>query len=153
MISLSPRPRSRSWKTISFPSTLHLEPILNLLLAEVPSCCQWDLRLGLQEALVNAAKHGNQLDPSKVICIRFARIQSRCWWIITDQGNSFIPPPCSLAALPDSEEEQDCGRGFFLMEHIFDQVRWNPGNNELTLCKEVQSLSPLGLIPLFSRAS
>ena len=180
MISLSPRPKPRTWRTISFPSTLHLWPILNLLLAEVPTCCQEELRLGLQEALVNAAKHGNCLDPNKVICIRFARINHRCWWIIGDQGRGFLSQggggaapwtrPCSeeqstpieaenWSCGPDGvglgfeTEERDCGRGIFLMQHIFDEVRWNREGNELTLCKYLPRSLPLNFLPFWFKVA
>ncbi|MEB3273679.1 MAG: ATP-binding protein [Prochlorothrix sp.] len=144
---------------------------MNLLLAEVPPSCQDDLRLGLQEALVNAAKHGNCLDPNKVIHIRFARIHQRCWWIIGDQGHGFTPvcrSRSSLALEPSVTpietqeeswravvewEEQDCGRGIFLMQHVFDEVRWNPEGNELTLCKYLPRSIPLSLFPFWPRAA
>ena len=56
MIAISHRPSGRTWNTVSFASTLYLCPILDLLLAEVPEQLQAEIRLGLQEALVNAAK-------------------------------------------------------------------------------------------------
>ena len=72
MIAIAPRPASgRRWGTLSFASTLHLCPILDLLLADVPSYCECELRLGLQEALVNAAVHGNKLDPTKTVLVQF----------------------------------------------------------------------------------
>ena len=63
MIVTPVRPVGRKWRNLSFTSTLYLAPVLDLLLDEVPSEWQPELRLGLQEALVNAVKHGNSLDP------------------------------------------------------------------------------------------
>ncbi|MFM7371455.1 MAG: ATP-binding protein, partial [Sphaerospermopsis kisseleviana] len=54
MITISLRPLGRSWGTISFASTLYLCPIVDLLLADIPTKLQAELRLGLQEARVNA---------------------------------------------------------------------------------------------------
>ena len=71
MVAVISRPVTRNWVTISFASTLYLCPILDLLLAEIPDQWHTELRLGLQEALVNAAKHGNQLDPIKNIVFGF----------------------------------------------------------------------------------
>ena len=154
MIALSLCPKQKTWNTVSFPSTLHLHPVLDLLLKEIPGPWQPELRLGLQEALVNAAKHGNEMDPSKIVMIRFTRIQNNCWWIITDQGSGFSPPACEI--LPDldgtkekidaSDHPLDCGRGLFLLHAIFDQVQWNPEGTQLTLYKQVDSLQRL---PLF----
>lgn len=85
VITISPRQIARNWGTISFASTLYLCPILDILLADVP--CRWraELRLGLQEALVNAAKHGNKLDPSKVVIVSFSVADDHYWWVISDQ--------------------------------------------------------------------
>lgn len=146
MIAISSRPVQRNWVTISFASTLYLCPILELLLAEVPNLWQAELRLGLQEALVNAAKHGNKLDPTKTVIVRFSVIQNQFWWIISDQGSGFKPPcSCNVATrsrqtLQESElpfEHNECGRGLYILHQIFDQVEWNDQGTELTLCKEI----------------
>jgi serine/threonine-protein kinase RsbW len=143
------------WKSLSFPSTLFLQPIIDSLLAGIPEPSQSDLRLGLQEALVNAAKHGNKLDPQKEVSVHYARIQGQFWWVITDQGEGFHPPClaaqseqvlASLVApvqqptvklcqpeLPDCEA--DSGRGLYILYQIFDQVHWSASGTELCLCK------------------
>ncbi|WAL61695.1 ATP-binding protein [Thermocoleostomius sinensis] len=140
MIAISLRPSGRKWGTISFASTLHLRPILDLLLAEVPSKWQDDLRLGLQEALVNAAKHGNNLDPSKTVLVEFFVLDDQYWWVIADQGTGFSPG-CSCSCNVEEAEEDinqvgECGRGLYILHQIFDQVHWNKKGTELRLCKQ-----------------
>lgn len=147
MITISLRPLGHSWGTISFASTLYLCPILDLLLADIPTKLQAELRLGLQEALVNAAKHGNNLDPSKLVVVRFSLIDNQYWWIISDQGNGFTP--CCNAHndptdfLPPDESEN--GRGMSLLHQIFDQVQWNRKGTELRLCKQIETRRLLSL--------
>lgn len=140
MIAISLRPSGRKWGTISFASTLHLRPILDLLLAEVPSKWQDDLRLGLQEALVNAAKHGNNLDPSKTVLVEFFVLDDQYWWVIADQGAGFSPG-CSCSCNVEEPEEDinqigECGRGLYILHQVFDQVHWNKQGTELRLCKQ-----------------
>ena len=152
MITISLRPVGRNWGTISFASTLYLCPILDLLLAEIPNKMQAELRLGLQEALVNAAKHGNRLDPSKKVVVRFSLIDDQYWWIISDQGCGFEP---SYKSHADPEEylppdESESGRGLSILHLIFDQVEWNRTGTELRLCKQLGS-RPRIPIPLLSR--
>ena len=65
------RGRSR-WSEFVTPSTLQLQPLLELLLEPVALHDRDLLMLGLQEALVNAVRHGNQADPAK--CLRIRRI-------------------------------------------------------------------------------
>ncbi|BFM39834.1 anti-sigma regulatory factor [Synechocystis sp. LKSZ1] len=142
MIAISLPPQKRSWSTLSFSSTLYLCPILDLLLAHVPPTLQAEIRLGLQEALVNAAIHGNQLDPSKAIVVEFSVSREGLCWVISDQGSGFIPhchcASCSsteIAPLPPDEAES--GRGLSILHQIFDQVDWNTKGTQLRLSKRL----------------
>jgi serine/threonine-protein kinase RsbW len=158
VIAISARPVGRNWITISFASTLYLCPILDLLLAEVPEHWQGELRLGLQEALVNAAKHGNKLDPSKTVGVRFSIVQNQYWWVISDEGSGFKAPcscnfptdDCDDIRETDGSElpqvENECGRGLFILYQIFDRIEWNSQGTELRLCKEI---SPRSRLPRF----
>jgi serine/threonine-protein kinase RsbW len=140
-MAISKRPPGRHPGTVSFASTLYLSPILDLLLAQVPPPLQPEIRLGLQEALVNAVKHGNQLDPSKTIVVRFSNTRETYEWAISDQGAA-VTHPCSCNpyhALPDDTSE--CGRGMFILHQIFDRVEWDSQRRELQLCKQVKSTS------------
>ena len=138
-----PIPWNRSkWSTMSFTSTLYLCPVLDLLLVSVPPEWQAEVRLGLQEALVNAAKHGNKLDPSKTIIVTFSATSSEYSWVIADEGNGFASGRESLQArispsqmLPVDESEN--GRGFSILHEIFDGVHWNRDGTQLTLSKAV----------------
>ncbi len=149
MIAISLRPVGRDWGTISFASTLYLCPILDLLLEQIPRKWQPEIRLGLQEALVNAAKHGNNLDPSKTVMVHFSVVNDEYWWIISDEGTGFAHSACNHSdpesTLPDDESES--GRGLCLLHQIFDRVHWNRQGTELRLCKQVSSRSRLPLIP------
>ncbi|MBW4417834.1 MAG: anti-sigma regulatory factor [Myxacorys californica WJT36-NPBG1] len=148
MIAISPRPAGRNWNTVSFPSTLYLIPILDLLLTKVPSRLQAEVRLGLQEALVNAAKHGNNLDPGKKVLVQFSAIANEYWWVISDQGDGFEPPESGEEAIEDYLpcDEGECGRGLFILHQVFDRVQWNNEGTELKLCKQVRHLSRLPLV-------
>ncbi len=127
------------WDKLSFASTLYLHPVIDTLLEHAPSKMRDELWLGLQEALVNAAKHGNSLDPSKQVSVQYAEIQGCYWWIITDQGNGFeLPHGCRICPEGvDNESMGDCGRGLFILHQVFDQVYWSPKGNEVRLCKRL----------------
>lgn len=150
MIATSLRLFNRKWSTVSFASTLHLSPVLELLLADVPAKWRSDLHLGLQEALVNAAKHGNNLDPSKTVLVKFLASNHQRWWIITDQGAGFSPGCCCASQVGSDNQELaevgECGRGLYILHQIFDQVLWNKQGTELRLCKEMGGRSRLPLV-------
>jgi serine/threonine-protein kinase RsbW len=133
---------------MSFPSTLYLYPVLDLLLYNIPSELHAEIKLGLQEALVNAATHGNQLDPQKSVHVKFYRTKEGYFWVISDEGEGFSQPCCcpmeQIHDLPP--EEAETGRGMCLLSQIFDQVHWNSQGTQLKLCKQIKKrkfLNPL----------
>jgi serine/threonine-protein kinase RsbW len=120
------------WSDFITPSTLQLAPLVELLLEPVPCRrLQADLQLGLQEALVNAVRHGNGGDPGKLLRIRL--IETPCWmvWQVQDEGAG-MPPHSRQASLPACPEAVG-GRGLFLIQHCFDDVRWSRRGNRLQL--------------------
>jgi len=130
---------------MSFTSTLYLCPVLDLLLVNVPPEWQAEVRLGLQEALVNAAKHGNKLDPTKTIIVKFTVTSSEYSWVIVDQGKGFGEGYKCLRSrhtkaktLP--QEDAENGRGFSILHEIFDGVHWNRDGTQLTLSKAVSRI-------------
>lgn len=139
MVNSSLLPLKPQWKTIVFPSTLYLIPVLDLLLQHVPSPHYADIRLGLQEALVNAARHGNALDVQKSVEVKFKKQGKRYIWVVVDQGAGFAPPTSchwplqSFQDIPD--RSQECGRGIFLLYQIFDEVLWSENGTVLHLTK------------------
>ena len=140
MLTISLPQTKRYGCTMSFTSTLYLCPVLDLLLANIPNELQPEIRLGLQEALVNAAKHGNKLDPTKSIFVQFSITREGYSWVISDQGKGFSPqcncPDHAFETLPPDESEN--GRGFCLLYEIFDQVHWDQQKTQLRLCKQVK---------------
>lgn len=92
------------------------------------------IRLALEEAIVNAIKHGNRMDDAKKVHVRFLVSPERFEIGITDEGPGYDPD-----SLPDplSEEnlERPCGRGLFLMRHYMTEVTVHPPGNRLTMSK------------------
>ncbi len=125
-------PVTLRWFDFITPSTLQLAPLLELLLEPVRCArLQAELQLGLQEALVNAVRHGNGCDPGK--CVRVRRIESPNWWIwqVQDEGPG-VPSSGRCAQLPQQCDATG-GRGLFLIHHCFDDVRWSRRGNRLQL--------------------
>ncbi|KEF43427.1 MAG: anti-sigma regulatory factor [Cyanobium sp. CACIAM 14] len=120
------------WADFITPSTLQLAPLVELLLEPVGCAIrQAELQLGLQEALVNAVRHGNGCDPGK--CLRVRRIVTPRWvvWQVQDEGPG-LPPDARQGCLP-CEQDALSGRGLFLIHHCFDDVRWSSRGNRLQL--------------------
>lgn len=126
------RPALLRWSDFITPSTLQLAPLLEILLEPVRcSQLQAQVQLGLQEALVNAVRHGNGNDPAK--CLRIRRIETPRWWIwqVQDEGVG-LPTSARRAHLPEQCDALG-GRGLFLIHQCFDDVRWSRRGNRLQL--------------------
>jgi serine/threonine-protein kinase RsbW len=92
------------------------------------------IRLALDEAIVNAIKHGNQMDPTKRVHVRFRILTERFDVVITDEGPGYNPEeiPDPLAA---ENLERPSGRGLFLMRHYMSEIIVHPPGNRLSLSK------------------
>tara|TARA_Y100001968_G_C19128124_1_gene605315 strand:- start:175 stop:624 length:450 start_codon:yes stop_codon:yes gene_type:complete len=120
------------WVEFMIPSTLHLSPFVKLILEPVLKNQSFNkMQLGLQEALVNAVRHGNLCDPNKYIRVR--RILTPKWVVlqIQDEGTG-VPIDGRTSSLPVNLDAES-GRGFFLIHQCFDDVRWSKRGNRLQL--------------------
>lgn len=93
------------------------------------------MRLALEEALVNAIKHGNRMDRNKHVEI-FCRIHEDVVRVeIEDEGPGFalvdVPDPTA-----DENLERPCGRGIMLMRSFMNVVEYNERGNRVILEKQ-----------------
>lgn len=92
------------------------------------------VRLALEEALVNAIKHGNRMDPDKVVRIRWEVDEAHIKVVIEDQGEGF-----DVSDVPDPTDDENLdkpgGRGIMLMRSFMSEVSYNDSGNRLTLVK------------------
>ena len=82
---------TKDTSTFELKSSLQLSDFVEILLEPLYKYQHlYLIRLGLHEALVNAVKHGNQFDSSKIIKVK--RIITPHWWvwIIMDQGQGIV---------------------------------------------------------------
>jgi serine/threonine-protein kinase RsbW len=92
------------------------------------------VHLAVEEALMNALKHGNCLDASKYVHMvtelseRQVRIQ------ITDEGSGFDPEDVPDPTL-DENLEVPSGRGLMLMRAFMTRVEFNERGNQVTMEK------------------
>jgi serine/threonine-protein kinase RsbW len=111
------------------------EHIEQLLLA---SPCEprdlFSIKLALEEAMVNAIKHGNQYDRNKKVEIAYQVTSERFIIRITDEGDGFdpadVPDPTAVENL-----ERPCGRGLMLMRHYMTEVDYNKSGNSVQMSK------------------
>lgn len=92
------------------------------------------VHLAVEEALVNAIRHGNGLDESKYVRAKFQLSADRLWVEIMDEGAGFDPEE-----LPDPTDydniECPCGRGVLLMRNFMNRVEYNDRGNRVVMEK------------------
>jgi serine/threonine-protein kinase RsbW len=95
---------------------------------------QFAVKLAVEEALVNAIKHGNQLDPGKRVRVQYSVDDDLFRIHITDEGAGFNPED-----LPDPTAddflERPCGRGVLLIRSFMTSVDFLGRGNEVVMSK------------------
>jgi serine/threonine-protein kinase RsbW len=94
----------------------------------------FSIKLALEEALVNAIKHGNQMDRTKKVRMAYQFHADRFEVRISDDGTGFdpsdVPDPTAFENL-----ERPCGRGLMLMRHYMTEVSFNDRGNCVVMSK------------------
>jgi serine/threonine-protein kinase RsbW len=94
-----------------------------------------NLFVALDEAFVNAVKHGNKFNAEKLVRISAEVSSKEARFTIEDEGDGFnvaeIPDPCNIENLFKSS-----GRGVLIIHNVMDEVRYNERGNRLTMVKK-----------------
>ena len=84
------------------------------------------IKLSLEEAMINAIKHGNKGDPDKKVKIQARVTPTQAEITIEDEGPGF-----DRTTVPDPTTEENLqrlhGRGILLMEAYMNKVEWLRG--------------------------
>ena len=95
---------------------------------------QSNLFIALDEAFVNAVKHGNRYDTNKTVHIIADLSPQEARFTVEDEGEGFnpkeIPDPCDPENL-----FRTSGRGVLLIHNIMDEVEYSERGNRLTMVK------------------
>ena len=124
-----------------FPSAISLmHSILDYLMKRVEKNGIIDaensnLFIALDEAFVNAVKHGNKFDANKIVRISAEVSPTEARFTIEDEGEGF-----NIAEIPDPTNPENLfktsGRGVLIIHNIMDEVKYNERGNRLTMVKK-----------------
>lgn len=114
------------------------------LIAEILSALQqhgwgaddkFSIQMAMEEAVMNAIKHGNGSDPSKIVDIHLGFDDETFEATISDCGCGFDPEE-----VPDPTADENlgktCGRGVMLMKNFVDSVEYNESGNQVKMIKK-----------------
>lgn len=124
-----------------FPSTIKLmHSILEYLTRRVEKVGVVDaeksnLFVALDEAFVNAVKHGNKFDANKIVKISAEVSPKEARFTIEDEGEGF-----NVSEIPDPTNPENLfktsGRGVLIIHNIMDEVSYNESGNRITMVKK-----------------
>ena len=134
---MSTIPISRSIVLSSTPDAI--EKTCRQILAELESSDfgkeeVFAVHLALEEAFINAARHGNKMDPDKQIKIDYSVDLEKVEITIADEGSGFDPDKVPDPRCGDNIYRGE-GRGVLLIRSYMDEVEYNEQGNGVRMIK------------------
>ena len=124
-----------------FPSAISLmHSILDYLMKRVEKVGvinpeSSNLFIALDEAFVNAVKHGNKFDADKTVKVSAEVSIKEARFTVEDEGEGF-----DVESIPDPRNPENLfkssGRGVLFIYNIMDEVRYNERGNRLEMIKK-----------------
>ena len=115
---------------LDIASRFEMLEMVDTVLAHLARMLQFDedashnMSVAVRESVVNAIKHGNQLDETKRVAVSFTIHTAALEVEVQDQGGGFDP-----ASVPDPVAEENLlkayGRGIFFMRSFMDEVSYS----------------------------
>lgn len=92
------------------------------------------VHLALEEAFLNAVKHGNKMDSTKKVTVEYTVDQEKVEIRVTDEGEGFDP-----STIPDPRVGENLyrpeGRGLLLIGSYMHTVEYSPKGNSLRMVR------------------
>lgn len=124
-----------------FPSAISLmHSILDYLMKRVEKVGivnseNSNLFIALDEAFVNAVKHGNKFDAKKIVKVSAEVSTVEARFTVEDEGEGF-----DVSAIPDPLDPENLfktsGRGVLIIHNIMDEVKYNERGNRIEMTKK-----------------
>ena len=98
---------------------------------------RFDVRLCLEEALINAMKYGNGFRREIPVEVEAGFDEKKIWLRLEDKGAGF-----NVAKVSDCTHAKNLlkggGRGIYLIHQLMDEVRYNGKGNSILMVKSIQ---------------
>lgn len=138
-------PISRSQVVSSTPSAVvdvYKQILPNLQASNFSDDDVFAVHLALEEAFINAVKHGNKMEPSKAVKIDFSIEADKVEICMTDEGPGFDPE-----VIPDPRYGDNlykpAGRGMLLMRSFMDVVEYTKQGNSVRMIRYREKRHPV----------
>jgi serine/threonine-protein kinase RsbW len=135
-------PQSRTVK-LDVASRLEMLEMVQTALHQVAGMAGFDddaahyMSVAVREAVVNAMKHGNQMDQDKRVAVNLVLHPKRLEVTVRDQGPGFAPDSVPDPLAPENLLKAN-GRGIFFMRSFMDEVSYTFPSGGGTVVKMVK---------------
>jgi serine/threonine-protein kinase RsbW len=92
------------------------------------------VHLALEEAFINAIKHGNKMNPKKEVKIDYSVGSDKVEISMTDEGEGFNPEAVPDPRLGENLYKSE-GRGLLLIQSYMDEVEFNKRGNRVRIVR------------------
>lgn len=92
------------------------------------------VHLTLEEAFLNAVKHGNKMDPVKTVKVDYSISKEKLEITVTDEGSGFKPDNVDDPRFGENLFKPG-GRGLLLMQSYMDIVKYNEQGNSVNMVR------------------
>lgn len=127
-------------RSFAFPSDFTASRDVQVAIMQDVIDCGFDeestfaIRISLEEAIVNAIRHGNRLDGTKTVRVESDVTPARAEITVEDEGAGF-----DRGDIPDPTHEDNLcrpnGRGILLIESYMTHARWDRGGRRVRMIK------------------
>jgi len=98
----------------------------------------FDVRLCLEEAVINAIKHGNKEDKKKQVYINVGLTNHAIKISVKDQGKGFDYKDIA-SPVKEKNIKKPSGRGIFLIKKLMDRVEFSDGGSKIKMVKSTKA--------------
>ena len=135
---------------MTLKTTIHEKVVLKGIMSELRAVCAkvmslaktlnysgddlFAVHLAMEEAIVNAVKHGNKLDTSKTVSVEYDISPERIDISVSDEGRGFDPETVDDPRLSENIYKMG-GRGVLLIKSYMDEVEYSRAGNSVRMVK------------------
>ena len=126
------------WQSTRFSTTQEMSSLIDTIVHAMgewayPANDTFAVRMVLEEAIVNAIKHGHHNDPGKEVEVRYRLGADHLLFEVEDEGRGFDPGQVPDATAPENLQRPS-GRGLLLIRHYSTWVRHNAQGDCIAFC-------------------
>jgi serine/threonine-protein kinase RsbW len=127
------------WEHETIHTTVEIKPLCEAVAGSMSAAGYGNrdvfaVRLALEEAVINAIKHGHGGDSRKTVRVSYRIADDQVLIHVEDEGPGFDPYEVADPLSPENLD-RSTGRGLLLMRHYMTWLKHDGSGNRVTLCK------------------